>query len=695
MQRRDFIVLAAAGSAATLTIQGCSTQGDYATPIFVANDKYVPGVDYWHATTCRECRAGCGLIARKRDGRVNKIDGNPLHPISAGKTCVRGQAALNRLYNPDRLKGPLRRKGERGRGEFQSISWDEAINSVAVRFNELIAAGRGSKISWLGGNAHSNSLNDLIARLMKACGAGTVGAYVPFSDDLSVETLDLSKADYLLSFGTRFLETWGSPVLYSRGYGAMREAGPGRHRFVHAEPRMSLTAANADRWLPVRPGTEGVLALAIASEIQRLDGNQGSSLITDEELTSTGIPARAIAEVARELRLAKAPVVIGGDSAAAHTNGSFILQAIGFLAGLLKTGQVQSRLQAEAAAAPKVLREIDLGPIFSGTELLLVHDANPVYSVPDAFQLRDALTRVPFIISFSSFLDETASLADLILPDHSPYESWGDDIAKSAPRGRVVSFAQPLIEPLYDTRHTGDILLGLAKQVPAMATAAASESFLDLLKTAHLTNPESEDAQARWDEAVVRGGVWDGPAPGQNAIGRSPATTLPVREPARFSGDEKDFPYHFLPYEHLALGDGTGANLPLLQELPDPMTNVSWGSWIELNPETAAKLGVVDGDRVAVESPHGRLEAPVVVYPGIRPDTVAMPCGQGHEVFGRYASGRGGNPLRILSSMTDSTNGALAWAATRVRLSKTGTKARVAHTGTNERLLEDRSYLKR
>ncbi len=345
MQRRDFIVLAAAGSAATLTLQGCSTQGDYAKPLFVANDKFVPGVDYWRATICRECRAGCGLIARKRDGRVNKIEGNPLHPISEGKTCARGQAALNRLYNPDRLKEPLRRKGERGSGEFESISWDEAISVAATRFNELISAGRASKISWLGGSAHSSSLNNLIARLMKACGAGNVAAYVPFSDDLNYETLDLSTADYLLSFGTRFLETWGSPVFYSRGYGAMREAGRGTHRFVHAEPRMSLTAANADRWLPVRPGTEGLLALAIASEIQRLDGSQAPLAITDEERAATGIPARSVSEVARELRAAKAPLVIGGDSAAAHTNGGFNLQAIGFLASLVRRGQEQLRIK--------------------------------------------------------------------------------------------------------------------------------------------------------------------------------------------------------------------------------------------------------------------------------------------------------------------------------------------------------------
>ncbi len=333
--------------------------------------------------------------------------------------------------------------------------------------------------------------------------------------------------------------------------------------------------------------------------------------------------------------------------------------------------------------------------MLSGTELLLVHESNPVYAVPDAFKLREALKSVPFIISFSSFQDETTRFADLILPDHSAYESWGDVVAAATPNRHLVSLAQPLIEPLYNTRHTGDVLLSLAKQVPAMAAAAADESFLDVLKGAHLKDPESEDAPARWDEAVLRGGLWEEPATPPAATPKATTTTPPEREPARFSGEEKDFPYHFLPYEHLALGDGRGANLPLLQELPDPMTSVSWGSWIELNPQTAAKLGVSDGDLVAVESPGGRLEVPVVIYPGIRPDTVAMPCGQGHEVFGRYATERGGNPLKILSSMTDSASGALAWAATRVRLSKTGARARVAHTGTNERLLEDREYLER
>jgi anaerobic selenocysteine-containing dehydrogenase len=164
---------------------------------------------------------------------------------------------------------------------------------------------------------------------------------------------------------------------------------------------------------------------------------------------------------------------------------------------------------------------------------------------------------------------------------------------------------------------------------------------------------------------------------------------------ASFAGDEKDFPYHLLPYEHLALGDGRAANQPLLQELPDPMTAVTWGSWVELNPQTAAALGIRQGDLVAVESPHGRIAAPAVLYPGIRPDVVAMPAGQGHERYGRYATGRGANPFKILAPLTEPETGSLAWAATRVRLSKAAGTGRLVTFGTDERLLEEQEGLRR
>lgn len=147
--------------------------------------------------------------------------------------------------------------------------------------------------------------------------------------------------------------------------------------------------------------------------------------------------------------------------------------------------------------------------------------------------------------------------------------------------------------------------------------------------------------------------------------------------PAEFIGDPRQFPFHLIPYPSLALADGRGANLPWLQEMPDPMTTGCWNTWVELNPATAQSLGVSDNDVVKVISPQGELEAAVVVYPGIRPDAVAIPVGQGHRDYGRFAQGRGRNALSLVAP--GPTSGlSLPWGTTRVRIERTGRKQELA-----------------
>ena len=682
MERRQFVILAAAGSASTLALEGCGASQEYAEPLAVANDKYVPGADYWRATVCGQCAAGCGVIVRTRDGNANKIEGNPLHPVSRGKLCARGQAGLNELYNPDRIRGPLKRVGERGAGRFEEITWEEAIKTVAGRLNELRAGGEAGAVAWVEGRRAGGEYRALLGRFMRAYGSGRLAFDEPFSRAVErragLATYDLAGADFVLSFGARFLETWGSPLYYSRGFGEMRRSRRRRGRFVHAEPRLSLTAASADEWLPVKPGSEGYLAMTIAAAVARPDGFEAG----DVEAV-TGISPRTVTRLARELAESEAVAVLAGGAAAAHTNGPFNLEAIDYLRGLVKGAGRWPTAAPAAESAPDAL-----GP---GVKLLLLHAANLLYHAPEALKLRDALAQIPMIVSFSPFEDETAAHADLILPDHTTFERWDDDEPEEGAPAPLASLAQPIVEPLYQTRHTGDVLLEIARQVPALAAEFKAASFLDLLKQARLKKADDEEG---WTQAVLRGGFWDEgeakPAAAR-AAGKRPAQLIA----AQFAGDEKEYPFHFLPYEHLALGDGRTANQPLLQELPDPLTAVSWGSWVEINPRTAEQLGVGQGDLVAVESPHGRVDAPVVIYPGIRPDVIAMPAGQGHERYGRYASGRGANPLKILAPLAEPQTGALAWAATRVRVRKAEGRGRLVTVGTNERLLEGREDLRR
>jgi anaerobic selenocysteine-containing dehydrogenase len=752
MERREFIILTAAGAASALVLEGCGTSSEELKPLHIANDKYIPGADYWRATVCRECAAGCGLIVRVRDGKANKIEGNPLHPISRGKTCARGQAGLNALYNPDRIKHPLKRVGPPGSGQFEKIEWEAAIKLVADRMNELYARGRAASVAWLEGSAGRGQFSALVRRFMSVYGSTnlfwhrTFSRAVEYSTFGMLPTYDLARADFVLSFGARFLETWASPVYYSRGFGEMRRGRRLRGRFVQAEARMSLTAANADQWLPVRPGAEGVLALSIAHELIREKKLSPTRLPSpgpmdlaayDPEKTqeATGIAPATVRHLAKELAESQTVAVLGGDSALAHTNGLFNLAAILYLNQIANGGSLpllnlsrpgkgelaELRLpspltrstfeKAKQPQRPTPLSELSTA-LREGLQVLMIHGANPLYDAPAAFKLREALEKIPLIVSFSSFEDETTSYADLVLPDHTPFERWDDDEPQEGVQEAIVSLAQPVVEPLYQTRHTGDVLLALAKQITPLKSEFKAESFLDLLKQAQLDKEQGEGAQQRWEEAVLRGGWWRSENE-PDEIGKlinpeanftialeaeipdSAGASQSASNVAKFAGDEKEFPYHFLPYEHFALGDGRTANYPLLQELPDPMTAVSWGSWVEINPQTAAKLGINQGDLVAVESPYGRIEAPAVLYPAIRPDVVAMPAGQGHERYGRYATGRGANPLKILAPLTEAQTGALAWAATRVRISKAEGQARLVTFGTNERLLEDRKDLKR
>jgi anaerobic selenocysteine-containing dehydrogenase len=139
-----------------------------------------------------------------------------------------------------------------------------------------------------------------------------------------------------------------------------------------------------------------------------------------------------------------------------------------------------------------------------------------------------------------------------------------------------------------------------------------------------------------------------------------------------FDGAPDQFPFHFLPFASQMFYDGSLAHLPWMQEAPDPLSSVMWGTWIEINTQTAAKMGIKQADLIEVTSQHGTLRAPAMVVPGIAPDVIAMPVGQGHENFTRYASGRGANPISILAPMTVDETGSLAWAATRVKISRIG-----------------------
>lgn len=772
MKRREFLIATTVGAGSTLVLESCGHQEEKLIPLLISEEHLIPGTEQWTASICRQCAAGCGLLVRtmagERETTINgervrlsvrqakKIEGNPDHPVNRGRLCARGQAALQVLYNPDRLKAPLKRVGPRGSGQFQPISWDEALGLVVTRLKELREQNEPHTLLFLTGLLQGQT-KTIIERFLTAFGSPNYVCHDLFSPTPVQEAcrltmgydgypaFDLEQTNYVLSFGAGFLEIYLSPVRYSRGFGHLRQGRPGRRgKVVQIEPRFSLTAANADEWVPVKPGTEGALALAMAHVIleeqlydkdfisRSTEGFDEFRRFVKENYHPNRVAPLADVSVERLRRLAREfathlpAVAFAGDAATAHTHGVFTAMAVialNALVGMIgRAGGLFFDAPPPLATLPPVVPDatarqgLSRRPVASSPQSVLtlverllssepyplrmvfLYETNPVFTLPDAAKTKEALDRIPFIVSFSPLLDETATLADVILPDHTPLESWTDAIPISATGHAVFGIGQPVVQPLYDTRSTPDVVIQMAKALGGSVAAAFPwESFSDLLKAvsqglfaARRGSIVAEDFDSFWDQLVTKGGWWDEAASPRATfqtpsgkfefvIGGSNTSEL-MTEP-QFGGSESEYPFSLVIYPSLALGDGRGANQPWLQEMPDPMTTACWGSWVEMNPTTAHRLGLKENDLVWIESPYGKIQAPVLLYPGARPDAVHIPVGQGHEVYGRYARHRGVNPLKILAPLAEPRTGALAWAATRVRISKAEGSKRIVKVG--------------
>ncbi|MGE4606809.1 MAG: molybdopterin-dependent oxidoreductase [Myxococcota bacterium] len=694
IDRRKFlkIIGVSAGAAAA---SGCSDPVEKLIPYVVQPEEITPGLAVVYASTCQECPAGCGLHVRTREGRPIKLEGNPNHPINQGALCARGQAGLGRTYLPDRHHGPMQRQAD---GGYVPISWAEAQALLARKLEE--ADGRTRILS----GATGPTLSRLIDSWNDAVGAGGRVVYEPFDYSAlkeasrsvfgasSTPIFDLSKSDFVIDFGSDFMESWVSPPEYGREFAQARSITDhpgGGASLVYVGPRLSMTAGNADEWLPAKPGTEGILALGIAKAALDHAGTTGASVPgaavvagllekygADSVSSISEVPAAAIKRLGAKLLEAKAPVALPPGIAALTANAVsttaavFILNAVIGAIGktLLVTpettvpGQVGD--YSEVASLVQSMQAGEVG-------VLIVHGSNPVYSMPAASGFSEALAKVGFVVSTASGPNETSESAHLILPDHTPMESWGDD----SPRPGVRSLVQPTIRPLYDTQAFGDTLIETAKALGSdVASKLPSTSFREVLEQAW----SDTDFRA----ALAAGGVFSNESIGGFAVVTPTAADLTFSEP-RLQGDGLTL----LPIPSPLLSDGSGADLPWLQETPDPVMKVTWQSWAEVSHDTATSLGVEYGDVVSVETGAGTVELPVLPRGGIRDDVIAIATGQGHSV-GFYASMtecglpgevRGVSVISILPAVTDEAGGR-AWLTTKAQVRGTGAHRRIPKT---------------
>jgi len=720
VSRRHFLKLAAA----TATLSACTPAArqivSLIEPQVVPPEESLPADPIWYASTCRMCPAGCGIVVRTVNGRAKKIEGNPLHPLNQGKLCARGQAGLQELYHPDRLRHAVRQVGDRGSRQFEPLYWDEALGI----FLEKVQSTDPARIAFLGGIL-PDSLHMLASRWLRALGApppvifdmhSAVDGYSMSAQvantlfgSSQLPVYDAGNADAIFSFGSNLIETWQSPVAYGHAYGEFRRGQTsGRGFFAQFEPRLSNTAVAADEWIPIRPGTEGLVALALGRIIveEGLAGAFGRSQADLYRRVEIGplaelsdVPVEKMRQLATIFGESDRPVAIPGGLPAGQTNGydayqaihalNLIMRRLGVPGGVYLTPPSPSETLPAApppdpfSTVQALIEDMQAGKV----DMLLIHSSNPYYDLPLSVGFREALDQVPFVVTFGTFTNESAVHSDLILPDHTYLESWGYQVVSPGSDRPTVSSQQPVVQPLYDTRSTSSILLTVAAEMGGTMAEALpwNDEILFLQDSAgalfdsSLTVYSARTPGEFWASWQQYGGWWSERELFQepDALGFLAQLPLPVSG-ANYEGDPTTFPYHLHPYPTVGLADGRTAHLSWLQELPETMTTARWQTWIEINPQTARHIGVENNDVVRVSSLYGEIEAVVVEFPGIRPDVVAIPMGRGHDDYGRYAAGRGSNPIDLIAPVTDTDSGSLAWGATRVRIEPTEQKYELA-----------------
>jgi anaerobic selenocysteine-containing dehydrogenase/Fe-S-cluster-containing dehydrogenase component len=681
MDRRKFLTVVGATGTGALALSGCSTSRvEKLVPYLVQSEDQIPGVATWYASTCTECDAGCGVHVRTREGRAVKLEGNPEHPVNQGKLCSRGQASLQGLYNPGRIKAPMLRGAD---GRFTEIKWDDAIARVAAKLTEA-----GGKVAVVSG-AGRGTLSELLAEWTAAVG-GRLVRWSPFDHEpvraanrqvFGLDQLpahDFARAKYIMSFGADFLETWLSPTENQRGFAEAHGFADGDvAKFVYASPRMDLTGLNADEWLATRPGTETALALAMANVVAGLRGTGGTVTGALARFTpamaaqETGIPAERIERVAKEFAAAQPSLAVAGGIGGQHAGATQLCAAVNLLNYVAGNIGETVRFGADLDRGDGYLALARLGSAIDGGQIamLVVHAANPAYALPKSAGFAERLKKVPFKVAIGLYLDETAAACDLLLPEHHALERW-DDLA---PRRGVRSLMQPVMEPVFDTRAAGDILLQISKKAGgtlARFTAPTWEAHLRERWQALGAERREASADEFWHGALQRGGVFDEPGDAI-PVGLSDSVAVEYTAPA-FAGKGDVV---FLAYPHGMLHDGRGANKPWLLENADPVTKITWHSWVEVSPETAKALDIRNGEVLRLTGAGGTVEAPAYIHLGLHPGAVAMPLGFGHTAYGAFAEGRGVNALDLLGPPTADY---VTYLSTRVTVEKSGGFRRLA-----------------
>jgi len=633
--RREFMRLAGFTVGATAVL-GCSRGVEHGVmPYLIRPEEVTPGRPYWYASVCGACPAGCGILAKNRDGRPIKLEGNPDHPLSAGGLCAMGQGSVLGLYDSQRLRNPLR--------DGQASTWSQVDQEMKDTLASLRASG--GRVRFLTDSGTGPAERARIAAFLSRFPDGRHVTYDPISVSAIAEAhlgthgtrivprYRFDRAEVIVGLGADFLGHWISPVEHTAGYRAGRRLEGDGESFSHHvqfESRMTLTGSNADRRIAVPAGGMAPILAHLADELAKLEGSR----VPWTSLPACTVDRQVVADLARRLRSSsrgRTLVVCGENDVGAQKLANLVNHLLGnYGDGVSETTIDLDDLATQRQGSDRDLRillhEIEAGEV----DALFVRGVNPLYDLPSGKRSAEALKRVGLVVAFAERVDETARHARFVCPEPHFLESWGD----SEPFANLAALRQPAIRTIGSTR---PLLESLAAWSGAPATAY--EILRDSWRNNVYPRRDSDSSfEEFWNRSLHDGFVQLGRhLEGDRAPRRFDLTA--VRPPGEWSAPGSG---EFILEVHPSLGvmDGRHAHNPWLQELADPVAKTVWDNFVALAPAVAENMGIATGDVIrltAGDADSTAIELPALVQPGQHEQAVAVSLGYGRAGTDRFA----------------------------------------------------------
>ncbi|MES2647403.1 MAG: TAT-variant-translocated molybdopterin oxidoreductase [Bacteroidota bacterium] len=643
--RRDFLKYLGFSTAAATLAASCETPVSKAIPFVNRPENVIPGVANYYATTFTQDGDIQSLVAKVRDGRPIKIEGNALSPINQGATSARAQASVLDLYETSRLRFPAQVKA----GKAVEVSTFEAFDKMIMDSLTVVS---GKPVVLLTSTITSPTSLQLAGEfLAKFPGSrhvvydsvsysGLLDANLASYGKRAIPSYQFNNANIIVSLGADFLGTWISPVEFAKQYSKGRKIDEKNIRLskhYQFESILSMTGANADERYTHKPSEAGAVALALLNAI-----NTGASGLADPALKA------GIEKAAKELKANAGAglVVSGSNDANVQQVVNAINEAIGANGKTINWALTSNFRQGNDRDMATLVNDMNAGTIGA----LFIYNVNPVYDYYAADKFKSGLAKVSLSVSFNSKLDETTELCRFVLPDHHYLESWGD----AEPKTGIFSFIQPTIYPLFKTRQWQDSLLKWGGKTATATTTAAVDStgakaavvssgstYHDFFRSYWMNKVGGQDA---FDNVLRDGIIVPAELPVAGAAYNASALATAT---SAIGAAPKGGAWEVFLYEKVGIGNGSQASNPWLQELPDPITKGTWDNYAVISAAAAKELMDIDltdnGDTDSYEALPKRkvlkitangkeVFLPFVIVPGTQKNTIGIALGYGRGI---------------------------------------------------------------